>query len=696
MLGISTIRSIKTRLGKLGLVAVLVLCTGAFAASDLGMMLEEHFGLPLLFKLRGTLPAPADVSIVSLDHHAAKQLGLAAESSWPRALHACLVEHLTAQAARLIVIDVFFRAGQVIPEAPPLSAPLYRHCPRVRQDLAAGRDQTRVLANAIRRSGRVFLLSRAEQYWLPLEDRPAVLLSPAQPIPELAAAAHGVAPFPVLVQPDHVPHYLTRLAWSESDRQVTLPMVVATETGAKAAPTAYPRRLVMNLFGPAGRVCTRGFSQVMGLSEQHASPGCRGSDSIAGDRVFVGAGWSTIMPTVAADSFNSPFALGSSQPIRGVELLATASHNLLTGRVLPLLSPALAAAIGMLSAGVLGLAFTLPRQRHQLILLGSVWLGYAVMAYWLFCQIPLWLPVVTPLLIVPALVLAAVAWRRHREVQRLNKRYIPPRVRGWYARYGQRPFQQRLCGVCLYSDIEAYTGLSERLPVPALADFSHDYFDQVSRVMEKHGGEILNIDGDALVAFWPCRPDDGKVCLDAVHAALACCALVEQFAHPLPGARFHTRIGLHLGEIILGDLRAGQRFEYAGMGDALNTAARIEALNKPLGTYVLASEPILQALGGMVLSRRLGWHRLRGKEETLQLGEILALYEHSTAAQYALCSSFEIALQAFEKCQWVVAQASFRGLLMRFPDDGPGQFFHERAQAYALEQDPDRDAILSL
>ena len=695
---INKIWQVNKRLRKLVQVAMLVLFAGLFAASELGMTLEEHVGLPLLFKLRGALPAPEDVSIVSLDQHAAEQLGLvAADSPWPRALHACLVEHLTAQAARLIVIDVFFRAGQVTPKPPPLSTSLYQYCPQVKRDVAAGHAQTQVLADAIRRSGRVLLLGRAEQYWLPIERRRAVLLSSAQPPAALRAAALGVAPFPLLVQPGYVPQYLTWLAWSEEDRQVTLPLAVATEvTTENASPTQYPRRLTVNLFGPGGQVCTRCFSQVMGLSEQQASSGCQGADAIADDIVFVGAGWSTLMPTVTEDSFVSPFTLGSGQQIRGVELLATASSNLLSGEALPALSPALASGLGMLSVVLLGCAFALRRRTHQLTLFGMVWLTYAVTAYWLFSQIPLWLPVITPLLVVPVLVLAGLAWRWYRELYRLNKRYIPPRVRGWYARYGQRPFQQRLCGVCLYSDIEAYTGLSERLPVPALADFSHDYFDQVSCVMEKHGGEILNIDGDALVAFWPCRPDDGRVCLDAVHAALACCALVEQFAHPLPGARFHTRIGLHLGEIVLGDLRAGQRFEYAGMGDALNTAARIEALNKPLGTYVLASEPILQALGGMVLSRRLGWHRLRGKEETLQLGEILALYEHSTAAQYALCSSFEIALQAFEKRQWIAAQASFRGLLMRFPDDGPGQFFHDRAQAYALEQDADRDAILSL
>jgi adenylate cyclase len=138
--------------------------------------------------------------------------------------------------------------------------------------------------------------------------------------------------------------------------------------------------------------------------------------------------------------------------------------------------------------------------------------------------------------------------------------------------------------------------------------------------------------------------------------------------------RLNTRIGLHYGDIFLGNIGGGDHYQHSVMGDIVNTASRIEGLNKHLGTRVLVSDEVIDRLGGL-LSRELGGFRLKGKTVAIRVHELICRLEEADGKQKAGCAMFAEALAAFRKKSWDEAAEKFRGCLESLPGDEPSRFY---------------------
>ena len=164
----------------------------SFLALPLGVSVEEWAGLGLLFKLRGPRTPPPEVVVVAIDRPAAEALGLPLNAArWPRAHHADLIDALHQSGAAVIVFDVVF-------DEP--GAPL----------------EDRQLADSIRRAGSVVLAQQLVRESVAAAGRdPRTATEPfhverlASPLPPLAGAAAGVAPFPLPKVPVQVSRYWT-------------------------------------------------------------------------------------------------------------------------------------------------------------------------------------------------------------------------------------------------------------------------------------------------------------------------------------------------------------------------------------------------------------------------------------------------------------------------------------------------------
>ena len=110
------------------------------------------------------------------------------------------------------------------------------------------------------------------------------------------------------------------------------------------------------------------------------------------------------------------------------------------------------------------------------------------------------------------------------------------------------------------------------------------------------------------------------------------------------------------------------------MGDIVNTASRIEGLNKYLGTRVLVSDEVIERLGGL-LSRELGGFRMKGKTVAIRVHELICRLEEADGKQKAGCAMFEAALAAFRKRSWDEAAEKFRGCLEILPGDEPSRLY---------------------
>ena len=146
---------------------------------------------------------------------------------------------------------------------------------------------------------------------------------------------------------------------------------------------------------------------------------------------------------------------------------------------------------------------------------------------------------------------------------------------------------------CVFTDLEGFTKLSHAVTPETVARLLNEYLDRLSDVVLEHGGTIDKFVGDAVVAFWGAplsRPNDGP---QAAAAALAMYEAGEKFrvdlaAEDVPPLGM-TRVGLHVGDAIVGNFGGEDRIQYTALGDSMNTASRLESANKSLKTGVLIS-----------------------------------------------------------------------------------------------------------
>jgi adenylate cyclase len=145
---------------------------------------------------------------------------------------------------------------------------------------------------------------------------------------------------------------------------------------------------------------------------------------------------------------------------------------------------------------------------------------------------------------------------------------------------------------CVFTDLEGFTKLSHAITPETVARLLNEYLDRLSDVVLDHGGTIDKFVGDAVVAFWGApisRPDDG---VRAAAAAAAMFQAGEKFridmAEGVPPIGM-TRVGLHVGDAIVGNFGGEDRIQYTALGDSMNTASRLESANKELKSGVLIS-----------------------------------------------------------------------------------------------------------
>ncbi len=142
----------------------------------------------------------------------------------------------------------------------------------------------------------------------------------------------------------------------------------------------------------------------------------------------------------------------------------------------------------------------------------------------------------------------------------------------------------------LFTDIEGFTSMAERLEPERLTALLNDYFDGMSDIIGAHGGAIDKFIGDAVVALFGALTSEPDHALRALRCAAELDAFAESFrrVHAADGLG-RTRIGVHTGVAAVGNFGGRKRFDYTAMGDAMNIAARIESFNKTLGARVSVS-----------------------------------------------------------------------------------------------------------
>ncbi len=204
-------------------------------------------------------------------------------------------------------------------------------------------------------------------------------------------------------------------------------------------------------------------------------------------------------------------------------------------------------------------------------------------------------------------------------------RYVPESVAtAILENKGEFKAQHRLATI-LYTDIQNFTTICESLSPDNVVNLLNEYFSLLVNVINKRGGVVNQFQGDAMLVTFNVPVANKNHAADAVQTAIEIQrALADHlFCH---GEKMITRIGVNTGNVVAGSVGANERLNYTVHGDAVNIAARLEGLNKELGTLILISEETKNLaepeLGSSVQYLAKGQSQIRGKTGTVKVYEI--------------------------------------------------------------------------
>jgi adenylate cyclase len=169
-------------------------------------------------------------------------------------------------------------------------------------------------------------------------------------------------------------------------------------------------------------------------------------------------------------------------------------------------------------------------------------------------------------------------------------------------------------------DLRDFTRISDSWPRDDVIDLLNGYFDAMSDPIARHGGEILKFIGDGLLAIFPLsRPDACASLLLAVTEARQAMLALNAIHTEAGRAPLNYGVGVHVGDVMYGNIGSKSRLDFTVIGPAVNMASRLEALTKQLGKTVLLSRAFADLVGRDVELERLGEHPVRGFSEPIEL-----------------------------------------------------------------------------
>ncbi|NJB87377.1 adenylate cyclase [Lewinella marina] len=208
------------------------------------------------------------------------------------------------------------------------------------------------------------------------------------------------------------------------------------------------------------------------------------------------------------------------------------------------------------------------------------------------------------------------------QVQMAFHRFAPRRVVEEIIRQGISIHGERQEVSIMFVDIVGFTKLAERMEAEQLVEVLNGYFECMSLAISQHRGYVSKFIGDGLMALFGTPHSNRWHALDAVWAALAMRAALKDYNASLESRNLdplEIGIGIHCGPVVAGVIGNQQLMEFTVIGDAVNTAARIEAQTRFHQVDILISQAIRQQLDEKFRVRELPPITVKGKREALTL-----------------------------------------------------------------------------
>lgn len=577
---------------------------------------------------------PRPVVIVAIDELSIKSLKTEGEPwPWPRRVHAQLVREMKQAGARAIGFDVNFDTVTPAPGQEPDPEDFFwepEPC-----------DSDRQFAEAIREAGNVVLAVIVEREASDNMGEEELVENASFPAPMFEDAAAGVGDVEVPIDIDRVAR---RGKLSGSFRDETIPSfpVAVTSLYLGKSVDEYMAECLqryasvlqpdgsfwIDYYGPTGSTDT--------VPYVYAYKGQFEPELVQDKIVLVGASAPALQ-----DLWGSPVTAerkaGVDRPLMaGVEIHANAIRTLLSDRHL---SPA-PLWLTVLSTLLLGCLTGVLTLRLRPVRALALYMPLAVVAcvalsFWLFAVRDLWVNLVLPLIgglgsayLATTVFAYFTVERERRQIEAAwSKRVSPDILTKILANPSLAHVEGRTVeATVLFSDLRGSTTLAHSMPPEQFISRLNEVFTRMTPIITAHGGNIDKFIGDGIMAIFgdPVPQED-----HARRAVLAARQMqrsmreLQDEAEARGEQRIEMGIGIHTGELVAGDIGSADHLEYTVIGDTVNTASRMEGLNKEYQTSVLITGDTQSQVGDDVEMRLVDTTTVRGRDTPVQVFEVL-------------------------------------------------------------------------
>lgn len=406
-----------------------------------------------------------------------------------------------------------------------------------------------------------------------------------------------------------------------------------------------------------------------------------------------------------ADLRSTPF-----QPaFPGVEAQATLVYALLHPSIIPITPEWLDAAV-ILEMLILGIAMLClyPHLQPYAMLVFGVLLSVLVISLnlWLWMYERLNTPLLPSLLLVAAMSFFFFLERlltEHQQRQRIQDmfgQYVPSEHIDQLLSNPQlnaNMESERRQMTVLFSDIRQFTPIVEKLPSTQVQNFLNAYLTPLTSIIFQHQGTVDKYVGDMIMAFWGAPLPDQAHAEHAVLAALSMQTTLQTIQPQFEdlGIREVVRagIGIHSGEMTVGDMGSRYRRAYTVLGDAVNLASRLQELTKYYQIETLVSDETVKQCS-TVQFRLLDQVRVRGRSEPVLIYQPLGLKSAWTNEAIYL-ARHEEAIQAYLAGNWGLARTVVEALNLHQPSHYYALIL-QRLQAHAYQAPADWNGVIHL
>ena len=248
----------------------------------------------------------------------------------------------------------------------------------------------------------------------------------------------------------------------------------------------------------------------------------------------------------------------------------------------------------------------------------------------------------------------------------------------------------------LFTDVKDFTEISQGIPAEALMVKLSEYFEELASLIIKENGTVDKFIGDAIFAFWnaplPVERHEHQACATALKCSMASRRLNERWITQ-GRAPWHTRLGVHVGEAVLGNVGSSDRIDYTAIGDTVNIASRLEGLNKYYGTHILTSGEIADACSDEFVFRRVDRSRPKGSGTPLDIFELLGTHDgldefriKPETAQ--LIQDWNNFYTVYASQDWPRARDTLEAFAAAYPEDAVAGIYRERIGEFLRSPPP--------